>query len=240
MWTSLLIDLFAVIILLISSLIAAKNGFIKSIVSLAANIVSAVIAFFLCGPISSFFYDIFLSGTVSSGFSSALNQSGINAALANLEPILSKIPFFFADQSAISSQIQQFARNVSGKSAEETTAMFVNTVIKPFAVSGISIVIFLILFFIIRIILKFVTGIITAILEKTPVLGGTNTFLGAVFGLIQGLLILVLISVLLKMAFSYTDHIWILTPNLISGTLAFKYLYNLDILNIIKNLVLKK
>lgn len=107
--------------------------------------------------------------------------------------------------------------------------------VKPVVVYIIKMAIFLILFFIIMVIIKIVSKHIE---DSTvnPVEGSTtDKVLGAVFGIVEAIIILLLAVVVIKwQVFVHVDTSPILNDSVIQDTKIFKYIYNIDTLKLLE------
>ena len=74
----------------------------------------------------------------------------------------------------------------------------------------------------------------TKIVNKIPLVGGLNQFLGGVFGLLQGVLSLFVIVIVVHLIVSATGNSLIfLNEMTISKSYVFSYVYNFEFLNFI-------
>ena len=112
----------------------------------------------------------------------------------------------------------------------EEGATQLEVIIRPLAISVVQIILFFVFFAILMAILQIVAGIVTKTISFVPFVGTLNSFLGLVLGLLQGAIIILLITFVLKGIIALTDNELIMfNTATIDKTYILDKLYNLKI-----------
>lgn len=103
--------------------------------------------------------------------------------------------------------------------------------IRPLFTVAVQTVIFVILFAVVSIVLAIIANVLK-IVNKIPVVGGMNMFLGGCAGLVSGLLSVFVICIVVRFLISLTDgSVIFLNEMTINETSIFRYFYDMSILN---------
>lgn len=104
-----------------------------------------------------------------------------------------------------------------------------NIVIKPIIIKVLKVVIFILVFLVIIIIVKIVANLMKFV-NTIPIAGGINRLLGGGLGFLQGILILYVVSLLIKIIIAVTSNqITILNDETINASKIFKGIYNYNL-----------
>ncbi len=113
----------------------------------------------------------------------------------------------------------------------------VDNIIKPVILIPIRTIVFIILFVAASILLSVVIKA-TSLINKIPLIGSFNEFLGGALGFVEGVVIVFVVAILLRMAVSLSDNTLIFLNDMtIEKSFIFSYVYDfkfLDFLNIAK------
>lgn len=113
-------------------------------------------------------------------------------------------------------------------STPDTAALFIEqSIIRPVIVSILSAAIFIVVFIVLKIITGFAVRLIKCV-DKIPVIGSLNTFLGIVLGIIEAIAVILLIVMILRFMIAVTNNEMIAfnTQN-IEATNIFRLFYNM-------------
>lgn len=115
--------------------------------------------------------------------------------------------------------------------SQKTGDAVLGAVIDPIVKVPLRALIFIAIFAIIMILAEIVSNLLR-IINKIPVLGGVNAFLGGILGTAEGLLICVIISICIQVLIALTGDTLIFINTLtIDRTFLFRYIYNLEFIN---------
>lgn len=112
----------------------------------------------------------------------------------------------------------------------EAAAYIEESFVREGIITMIKIIIFMVLFSLIMILVRAISGGLSAV-NKIPVAGSLNTFLGMVLGLIQGVVILLIVALVLRVLISFTgNQMIVLNTQTIDETYLFRYFYDIELL----------
>lgn len=116
-------------------------------------------------------------------------------------------------------------------SEEAPGTAILDTLVKPFVLVPIRAILFMVIFSIIAILLSIIVSRLS-IINKIPLIGGLNSFLGGIAGLAEGALIVLVVCIFVKLAASITDNAVIfLNEQTVEQTKIFSVVYNLNIID---------
>ena len=174
---SLIIDLIAISIIIVTIVISAKKGFLSEVVSFVGWLVSAIVAKIFCTPVADYVYVNFIKDKI---YTSILNSLGEKTAslsssysdfIASLPESIQKL-LGNADLNNLNTLFDDPTR-----SPEAVALELSENVIGPMVITILSalafILIFLICIFIVKLLAQLFKGV-----KKIPVIGPLNSFLG--------------------------------------------------------------
>lgn len=207
----LIIDIILVAVFALTVFLAAKKGFIKTLLDFAAIIMAFVLAFALSAPAAQAVYDSFVEDIIIDAVTSQIDESDFDATVAAKEVVgvFEELPDVVIDLAdAIGVDFDEIIKNIDFDKIEPTDSVkrLVQKVAQPVAVRIMSGVFFIILAVIFIIILKVVVVLIGNV-AKLPVIGQADKLLGAVFGALKGIILVALICTLLKAFFTSGDSV---------------------------------
>lgn len=207
----LVIDIILVAVFALTVFLAAKKGFIKTLLDFAAIIMAFVLAFALSTPIAQAAYDGFVEEIIIDAVSSQIDENDFNAVIAADEvvEVFDELPDVVIDLAdAIGVDFDEILESIDFDKIEPTDSVkrLVRKVAEPLAVRIMSGVLFIILAVIFIVILK-VAVILIGKVAKLPVIGQADKLLGAVFGALKGVILIALICTLLKAFFASGDSV---------------------------------
>ncbi len=133
----------------------------------------------------------------------------------------------FVDKSKTA--LTQTITALNNPSKEEGAKQLVE-ITKPLAITVVQIVLFFVFFIIFIATLRIVAGILTKTISFIPLVGTLNSFLGLVLGLLQGIIIIIMITFVLKGVITVTDNqLTMFNTTTIDKTFILDKLYNLKL-----------
>lgn len=215
-WVAYGVDAVVVLGILIVAIVCAKRGFVTCFFGFVSTLAALILAFALAKPIvaltnglfglQGFFSDKFtVAFSKLAGFNVDISGHGVEAALAdkNLPAILANLA------------VSEFG---SGTLAAGTTLGII--VGRTTASLTVTVISFISLFIIAKLVLLLLRNIFNAIIEKMTLFNILDGFLGALVGLLQGVIIVCLILSILAVIPSQG------MVNFFNQTLVLKVLYN--------------
>lgn len=192
-----IIDSALIIMLLMFIFDGRRKGFVKMVLSIAATILSIMVARELCEPVAVWVEENLIRQAATNSIADALsfhiNETVQEASAALPDYIMNAVQHSgISLESVISGEITL--------EAVENAAAQIYSAIKDFAiVPAAKIVAFFVIYLICNAVLSFAVSFINKVF-KLPVLKSLNRFLGSVLGGIKGVFMVVLVSAVLGCA----------------------------------------
>lgn len=178
------VDLIIIILILATIFAGLKKGLISCIIDIVAIIIALVLALILCRPITNIIiektsFDENLTQAISSNIPLSDTDFSINAD--------SNLP------QGIIDYINGITSNVNTTKEDAFYAIG-----KELAGVIITFIVFIAIFLIVRIILALIK-VVSKLIDKIPLIGQINKIGGAVFGAIEGIVIVYILLALISM-----------------------------------------
>ncbi len=240
----ILIDLIIVGIVVICARKGAKNGFAKTLVGFFAFAVAIVLAGVLCAPAANLVYDKGLREPIENTVYSTVEENFVGGELVGtteqisqfVDEGISKLPSFIKRLTGIEDKKDAVLETVNElKSAEikEITDEIVAKYVGPVVIRILSIFVFIILFVVLLLICKLLSKGLKLV-NKLPLIGKLNALLGGVLGLLQGAIIVLIISwVLVAITSDGGSFLGIISAETIGSSLVLKTVSTYNPLNLI-------
>jgi len=224
----LILDLFAVILLILAVRYGAAKGFLRSIMGIIGFIAAAVLARLLSGPLADLLYRhvirdslrIFIENRLDAmALEGGLDFGGINALDAL--PLLARL-LISRDSDRIY-DLDSLARESSdgGVSSELISSIVDNTLADPIIAalsSGIFVILLILGVALSRRIARTFGGA-----YRIPLIGSVNTLLGGILGLIEGGIALYVIGIILRFIISMNNgSVWVISSYSIESSIVFR------------------
>lgn len=223
-WVPFIYDAAAVIIILICMARGAKDGFAKAFVQTVGMVVSVAAALYVSRVCASLIYTTAIQpgllNTIQSSVENAVDTEsvieGLKAAMGGI-PALSAV---FFDFSGVEASLDGAVNLESSKIASVVESGVIRPVVEPLLQTVIFIATLIILMFVVTLLAK---GSKT--FNHVPVIGGINSFLGAVMGIINGGVLLCAAAAIISLIISAKGSSEYLSADIISNTYLFKWIY---------------
>lgn len=203
----MIVDIIIIAIIVLFVIIGVKRGLAKTILNLAGLVLTAVSAYYISSFLSQLFYDMFIKQTVITNTQQIIEQNGIDYAVSNcLEAVpqwINGIISFIVGAFGIS--LNEFQNQITvPANISSSASQVIESVLAPVVTSVLSIILVIILFIIILIIVKKLVKLVLRIFN-IPVIKQINQFLGGIFGLAEGLLIVFIAVNIISMAAVFSN-----------------------------------
>ncbi len=246
----IVLDLILVAIVILACRKGRKDGFAKTVVGFLSFFIAIVLAGLLCKPVANLAYSGLVQKPVESTIETTIrkytdefNESAPSAQqlLDGIEQALENAPEFLKDAFKLEEKRQELSDKIVEVYTTDITAFsreITETVVKPAVISAISAVAFVVLFIILSLVCALLAKSLKLV-NKLPLLGGLNSFLGGVLGALKGLIIVVVLNWLLVALVGDSGNLFgVITPKTIESSLIMKNLAVINPLNIILNSVI--
>ena len=206
----LILDIAMVLILVLSCVIMAKQGFIKVVCNLTANIITIILVSMLLEPACEMILNTPLGETV---------EQSISKSIAD------KTPDFSEEVAENSISDSDFApmikKNLIAKGIEDTA----NNLNKEITDLVIKILTAIVLFILVRILVGALFVFINSVF-RLPVLSKINFIAGGIAGVINALLIIYIACAIIGLNFDWAEDIRLITDD----TFVFQHFYYNNVL----------
>lgn len=218
MWW-ILLDVLVAAVMVYYVYSCAKKGFAKAAMEVAALIIAYFLASTFSGILAGWAYD-----SCEEKFISDIEEKIMDEADATLSSTLPDYIVTGAQSLGIYDDILESQRGTARETAVALCARVAKPVFTSIVRMGSSIVIFLILMFVFRYVIKIVNKAF-----KLPVIDGLNTFLGGVFGILKGGMVLLMISFGVSVLMIIFDGSFLIfSQDNIEKSYLFGYIYNMN------------
>lgn len=218
MW--FILDLIIVAILVVFALLAAKKGFVKSVIEIAGFVLAIFLAFTLSSPATNFIYDKAINPAIHSTIEAAVGDTYSNIDSAVTENITNKLPGFIADNANL--DVSGILNDSYASPSEVADAVCAN-VVQPVVTAILNAVITAILLVVLLIVFKFLAKFINKLFSFS-IIGKANKILGAVVGLIKGAGVAVIFVAIISFIVNLNGDFLIFTKENIASTLLFDFI----------------
>ena len=204
-----IIDIIILVIfggIVISSL---KKGLFKSLFELAGTLISLAISRALSEGFAPQIFDTFIKKGAEIYLGNALGEVGTKDYVLQAQETLNSIPealngimgLMGIDKAAMLEKIQ--SADLGGSNLVES---LMTSVVGPVATAVVQFILFVILAVVIGFVLKIAVKLLDGIIKKLPAVKQLNSTLGAVFGVLRGIIVVAIISMLLGIVASFIGN----------------------------------
>jgi uncharacterized membrane protein required for colicin V production len=203
----LLWDIAAAVIIILCIRHCARQGLVRTIISLLAYFIAAAAARALSPAAAELLYDYVVKDAMILFVSRELGDT-LASGQELVGQVLESFPAILRQYAPALAELE--GSGYASMEAAQLVESLVEAVLKNPVMMMLSGLAFLLLFSLVLIVIRFIARLFTD-LYKVPVIGPVNTFLGGVVGALQAVLFLVLGSLALRLAISLTggELIWL-------------------------------
>lgn len=220
----IILDLLVIAVIIIVAVIAAKKGFVRTLIEVVGFIAACVIVFTVSTPVAEFTYDKLIEPPMLSAVEKAAEEQAENA----VGTVVLAIPGIFSKGAE---KLGLTAEKLSVDASNGAVAAAQNVsqnVARPALTKIISVLLSVIL----MIILLFVVHFLARVLNKLfsfSVVGKLNRTLGGVIGAVKGVIIAFVICAVISTVMLFTTNgFLIFTPEAVEASYIFKALASLN------------
>ena len=186
-----------------------RKGFFKSLFELAGTLISLAISRVLSESFARVAFDSFIRKGAETYLEKALGSVGTKDYALQAQETLNSIPealngimsLMGIDKELILEKIQ--SADLGGNNMVES---LMSGVVEPVGTAILQFILFIILTVVVGFALKFVVRLLDGIIKKLPAVKQLNTTLGAVFGVLRGVIVVAIISMLVGILASFIGN----------------------------------
>lgn len=203
----LILDLILIGIFALLVFLAARKGFLKTVLDIVAVILAIVLASALSTPIAQGCYENFVEDIIINTVKDNVDKTNFDATIAAEEvaEAFEELPPTIVDLAdAVGVNFDKLIREADFEDVDvdDSVTQLVRKIAEPIAVKIMSAALFVILAIILMIVFKIVVIIICKA-TNLPVIGSADKLLGAILGGIKGLVFIGVIAIILEALFSH-------------------------------------
>lgn len=185
--------LLAVVILFV--IIGKTRGFLRTLLSFLGKIISLVTALFISKTYSEKFYELFLKARVTESLSQKLEADGGAFDIAEVMKDIPASLLEFCDMLGF--DVDSLINGINSSQITNDVAVLIEeNVLAPILILVCQVVIFSVVSALISIVLTIVINLVCTV-DKLPIIKSANGVLGAVLGLINGVIVVYIVSFVL-------------------------------------------
>lgn len=188
---------------------SVRKGFFKSLFELAGTLISLAVARALSDGFAPKVFDTFVRKGAEGYLGNALGDVGTKDYALQAQEALNSIPealngimsLMGIDKAAMLEKIQ--SADLGGANLVES---LMTSVVEPVGTAVVQFVLFIILAVAVGFVLKIAVRLLDGIIKKLPAVKQLNSALGAVFGVLRGIIIVAIISMLIGVVASFIGN----------------------------------
>ncbi len=200
---SMVIDVILVALILLVVYKAYSKGFVATFLETFSVFISGIVSFALCGTVADSAYNMFVKDLVKTEFARALDEISGSAPIKDkVTAMLDALPkpaIGIAEYTGVNLEyLKSTLWGLGSASNEELIELVADKVAYDLMIGVIEVIAFLGLFILVSLLVRMLSSFFSHIIEKIPVVGGMDSLLGIVFGLVKACVILLAVGVLLS------------------------------------------
>ena len=228
---SLIVTIIVLALLVFLMINGLRRGFLRILLTTFSLVITLVLAAVLLKPVSTFIQDKTSIGTsIEEKVGDFVDSKLEGVVNTNEDEIIDSLPI----PSFLKKNLHE--NNTVTKYKEQGVSSFREYAVKNITTIAVKAITYLALMIIIFLLLRLLL-MLTKFINKVPVIGGINRILGAVLGLIEGLIIIWALC-LLVMAFSGSDF-GATCMKVINDSVVLKFIYDNNLFTLITGSIFK-
>ena len=220
------VSLFVLVLLFLIS--GARRGIAKSLAEFGGTIVAIVAASLLASAFANVIYNNFVEGSLLNSVTGSLDNSVGQELSIRISEIYNALPGYIA-HAAENYGITNGTMGSVLDTTSDQAAIAVVKLISPIVIDFIRTICLVILFVLLMVVVKVAARGIDKIC-RLPILGGINSLLGALFGLVKCAVLVMLICFVVQEILPMTGiEPGVFSQENIESSMVFKYVYQYNL-----------
>lgn len=218
-----ILDIIILAVIIITALLSARRGFVRTVIEVAGFIAAIFIASSLSVPLSSATY----RSLIEKPLVSAVSTSADSSAQGITESVWDALPGFVTDNAekfgfSRETLAQKLGDNI-GNGAENAVQTAADSLVKPAVTRLLGGLYFALLFIVLTFVVRFLARLINKMFSFSLV-GSLNRALGGVIGAVKGMIFaFVLCAVILLAVRINGGSLWFINDAVISNSILFRF-----------------
>ena len=201
---SIVLDVILVAIFAAYVILAAKKGFVRTLLELVAVIAAVFLAFQISPVVAQGAYDGLVEKQIVAAVDEQISENVDSLSVTDkANAVLDSIPEFAVSfASSVGIEISDVKNQIASQSidSENLAQSLVEKVAEPIVVGALTVILFLLLAAVLIVLLKLVAKYVSKLFD-IPIVKSLNQTLGGVLGAIKGVLVLLVICTGLRLIF---------------------------------------
>ena len=172
-------DILLLVLLAVVTLRYMQKGFLAGLIQFLGNLLGLVGAALLSPRVADWIFATFFKGGLTTQIQTTISQQGT----VDLAALVDKYAGFLPD--AMEQSLVQSATDLMNSGAPDLAHSLVTELIQPLVTPLITVVVFFVCFAVCKMLVSFLAAVLTN-LNRVPLVGGVNRFLGFFMGLLAG------------------------------------------------------
>ena len=230
---SIVLDLIVLAIIVITVLISAKRGFVRTLIELVGFIAAVFISFTISTPLANTTYDKIIEPSIISSVSSVADTAAGNS-VATVDSFWNEMPEWIKngiERAGISKD--SLGRSITaniGNGIQSEAESASQSVIKPAVTTTLSLIYQTIILIVLLALVKPLAKLINKLFSFS-VIGTANRVLGGVVGVPKGIIYAIVFCLLITLIVSFTSNgFLIFTGEAIKKSLFFSFVNSLRLI----------
>lgn len=231
---SIILDLIVLAIIVITVLISAKRGFVRTLIELLGFIAAVFISFTISTPLANSTYDKIIEPSIISTVTSAADTAADNSAAAAVDSFWNEMPGWIKggiEKAGISKESLDGSITANiGNGVQSAVESASQNVIKPAVTGSLALIYQVISLIVLMALVKPLAKLINKLFSFS-VIGTANRVLGGVVGVPKGMIYAVAFCLLITLAVSFTQNgFLIFTGEAMEKSLFFSFVNSLRLI----------
>lgn len=202
---SIILDVILLTIFAAFVFVAAKKGFMLSLLELLAVILALALSYQFSPVVAQAAYDNVVEKSLVETVEIQIEENlNISSSTQQAEVILEAIPDFMVTfASSVGIELEEVKTQITSQtfSAENLATELVSKVAQPIVVAALTVLFFLLISAVLMFAFKWVAQLLSKIF-KLPLIGTVNKVLGGVLGACKGVMVIIFVSTFLHLIFA--------------------------------------
>lgn len=205
---SIILDVILLVIFVAFILIAAKKGFVLTLLELVALVVALVVSYQFSPVVAQASYDKIVEPKIIETVEKKIDETvDISATTEQAKVILDSIPEFmvkYAVSVGVDTEEIKVKLSEDKISSENIATQLTKRIAQPIVVGALTVVFFLLMSTILLFVLRWLAQLLSKSI-KIPIVKKTNNILGGLLGACKGALVVVFICTILDFLFAGSE-----------------------------------
>lgn len=218
-----ILDAIIIVVVVLCALIAAKKGFVRSLIEFVGYILAIVIAVGAAGVIADYAYENAVRPVVIEAIDSTLTDSSSNAIEGLPDSVVSLVELAGVDFDSVTASV--------GETAHEAAVRITDTAVKPITLGLINSIAILLIAIVLFVVVSLVARVLNSMF-KGLIFGSANKILGAALGGAKGIIYAAVFSLLVSFIASVSSSDFLFfTEEALEGSYLCKFILDLIAVN---------